>query len=31
MGQGCHLTMELLAAACDTYFVDDRETPTGYA
>jgi len=31
LGQGRHLTTELLTAACDSYFVDDRETPTEYA
>jgi len=30
-GQGRQLTFELLTAACDSYFVDDRETPTEYA
>ena len=30
-GHGRRLTMELLTAACDSYFVDDRETPTEYA
>ena len=31
LGQGRRLTIELLMAACDSYFVDDRETPTEYA
>jgi len=31
LGQGRHLTIELLTAACNSYFVDDRETPTEYA
>jgi predicted ATPase with chaperone activity len=31
LGQGRRLTVELLRAACDSYFVDDRETPTEYA
>jgi predicted ATPase with chaperone activity len=30
-GQPRRLTIELLLAACDSYFVDDRETPTEYA
>lgn len=30
-GRGRHLSMELLTAACKSYFVDDRETPTEYA
>jgi predicted ATPase with chaperone activity len=30
-GQPRRLTSELLLAACDSYFVDDRETPTEYA
>ena len=30
-GQRRHLTMELFLAACDSYFVDDRELPTEYA
>jgi predicted ATPase with chaperone activity len=31
LGQGRQLTLDLLTAACDSYFVDDRETPTEYA
>ena len=31
LGQGRQLTIELLTAACNSYFVDDRETPTEYA
>jgi predicted ATPase with chaperone activity len=31
LGQGRRLTLELLLAACDSYFVDDRETPAEYA
>jgi predicted ATPase with chaperone activity len=31
LGQERRLTMELLTAASDSYFVDDRETPTEYA
>jgi predicted ATPase with chaperone activity len=31
LGLGRELTMDLLVAACDSYFVDDRETPTEYA
>ena len=31
LGQGRHLTIELLTAACNSYFVDDREIPTEYA
>ncbi len=31
LGQERQLTLELLTAACDSYFVDDRETPTEYA
>ena len=30
-GLGRHLTKDLLTAACSSYFVDDRETPTEYA
>jgi SpoVK/Ycf46/Vps4 family AAA+-type ATPase len=30
-GQPRFLTMELLLAACDSYFVDDRELPAEYA
>jgi predicted ATPase with chaperone activity len=30
-GRGRHLTMELLTAACNSYFVDDRDVPTEYA
>jgi len=30
-GYGRHLTAELLMAACNSYFVDDRETPVEYA
>jgi predicted ATPase with chaperone activity len=30
-GQRRRLTIELLLAACDSYFVDDREMPTEYA
>ena len=30
-GQARQLTFELLMAACDSYFVDDRETPAEYA
>jgi predicted ATPase with chaperone activity len=31
LGLGRELTMDLLVAACDSYIVDDRETPTEYA
>ena len=31
LGQRRHLTIELLAAACNSYFVDDRDTPAEYA
>jgi SpoVK/Ycf46/Vps4 family AAA+-type ATPase len=31
LGQERRLTFELLTAAGDSYFVDDRETPTEYA
>jgi predicted ATPase with chaperone activity len=31
LGRGRQLTFELLTAACDSYFVDDRVTPTEYA
>ena len=31
LGQERRLTLDLLTAACDSYFVDDRETPTEYA
>lgn len=31
LGREHTLTFDLLAAACDSYFVDDRETPTEYA
>jgi predicted ATPase with chaperone activity len=31
LGLKRQLTMDLLVAACDSYFVDDRETPTEYA
>jgi hypothetical protein len=31
LGQGRQLTLGLLTSACDSYFVDDRETPTEYA
>ena len=31
LGQERRLTFELLTAACDSYFVDDRELPTEYA
>jgi predicted ATPase with chaperone activity len=31
LGQGRRLTLELLTAAGESYFVDDRETPTEYA
>jgi hypothetical protein len=30
-GDKRRLTLELLTAACDSYFVDDRVTPTEYA
>jgi hypothetical protein len=30
LGRPRQLTLELLEAACDGYFVDDRETPAVY-
>ena len=30
-GLGRHLTIDLLTASCNSYFVDDRETPVEYA
>jgi len=31
LGRGRQFTLDLLTAACDSYFVDDRETPAEYA